>query len=313
MYTIVGSGFGLYGYVPALIEERAERVILPVAYRDRFERRAELSRYRAAVRWVDDHDAAFAEATGVVIALSPSLQPAAASRAVARANVRELVLEKPIAVTPDQATRTLRLAGDRRVRVGYTLLHTDWYPAFRSALAARDCARASVKWRFMAHHFKQGVVTWKRFHSEGGGVLRFYGIHLIALLADAGYVGVEHSRLASGTPDEPERWRATFSGPGLPLCAIAIDSRALTDRFAIATEGGTSASVVVDSVDPFASEHAIAGQDRRVAPVVRLIRSFHDEDGRWNHLYAATQALWGEVEARTDCADAAPAVTVSKT
>lgn len=312
MYTIVGSGFGLYGYLPALIERGAEGVILPVAYRDRFERRAELDRYRDAIHWVEDHDAAFAAASGVVIAVSPSLQPAAASRAVAQSNVREIVLEKPIAITPDQAMATLRLAVDRRVRVGYTLLHTDWYQAFRTALAVPDCARVHIQWHFMAHHFRHGIDTWKRFHGQGGGVLRFYGIHLVALLADAGYVSVAGSQLETGPPDEPERWKAAFSGPGLPPCAVDLNSRAPSNRFAIIADGGVSASAVVDEVDAFASEAGTAGQDRRVASVVRLIRSFGDEDERWNRLYAATNLLWAEVEARTGRSAAAAIGTASR-
>ena len=309
MYTIVGSGFGLYGYLPALIEQRAEDIVLPVAYRDRFEHRAELARYREAIQWVDDHDAALANATGVVIAVSPSLQLEAASRAVSRPNIRELVLEKPVAMTPDQAMRTLQRVGDMRVRVGYTLLHTDWHPAFRAALATPGCARISIAWRFMAHHFRHGIVTWKRFHSQGGGVLRFYGIQLIALLADAGYISVEHSTLAIGVADEPERWQATFSGHGLPVCTVDVDSRAPSNRFSIAAEAGASA--VIDDVDPFALERATTGQDRRVAPIVRLMHSFDDEDFRWNRLYAATNTLWDEVEARTSRAAVAPAATVS--
>lgn len=312
MYTIVGSGFGLYGYLPALIEQRAEGVILPVAYRDRFERRAELARYREAIRWVGDHDAALATATGVAIAVSPSLQSEATSRAVSWPNVRELILEKPVAVTPDEAMRTLRLAADRHVRVGYTLLHTDWHRAFRAALTSR-CARVSITWHFTAHHLRHGIVTWKRFHSQGGGVLRFYGIHLIALLADAGYVAVEQSKLAIAVPDEPECWQAAFSGPGLPLCMVDVDSRAKSSRFAITAEGGVSESIVVDAVEPFALENERSGQDARVAPVVRLVRSFGEEDGRWNRLHAATQTLWGEVEASTGRAGVATAGTVAKT
>ena len=34
MFTVVGSGFGLYGYLPALLEAFEDPVALPVAYRD---------------------------------------------------------------------------------------------------------------------------------------------------------------------------------------------------------------------------------------------------------------------------------------
>jgi len=44
-----------------------------------------------------------------------------------------------------------------------------------------------------ADHFKNNKDNWKRDHKQGGGPLRFYGIHLIAVLAELGYTSSRQS------------------------------------------------------------------------------------------------------------------------
>src|SRR5687768_8509582 len=97
MYAIVGSGFGLYGYLPALVEGLGETVALPRAAEARARARPELGRALEGVHWVDDLDAALALATGVVIATPPGSQLEVAGRCAGLANIRTMVLEKPIA------------------------------------------------------------------------------------------------------------------------------------------------------------------------------------------------------------------------
>ena len=51
---IVGSGFGLYGYLPALVEVGKMNVILPGRYKDKFLARSELKIYADYIHWVSD-------------------------------------------------------------------------------------------------------------------------------------------------------------------------------------------------------------------------------------------------------------------
>ena len=54
MFAILGSGFGLYGYLPALVEGCEQPVVLPERYRARFDERSELARFAINVQWEDD-------------------------------------------------------------------------------------------------------------------------------------------------------------------------------------------------------------------------------------------------------------------
>src|ERR1700682_547845 len=128
MFTIVGSGFGLYGYLPALIETFGEPVVLPQAYREKISARPELRGYLDDIRWAADMQAALGTATGAVVATPPRRQQEVVTLCQGLPALSMLVLEKPVAVTPAAANEmlhALRRAG-KRFRIGYTLLHTDW-------------------------------------------------------------------------------------------------------------------------------------------------------------------------------------------
>lgn len=299
MFTIIGSGFGLYGYLPALVEGLGESVALPRACEAAVRARPELEVTLRGIRWVDDGEAALAAADSVVIATPPRRQFEVASRCIALPGVRRLVLEKPLADTPARAAELLStaLSAGKRLRVGYTLLQASWHESLAWPVAGEAGDAVSVAWTFMAHHFSHGVDTWKRRHAEGGGVLRFFGIHLVALLADRGYATVRRSTLEGELPGEPERWTAVFAGARLPDCHVAMDSRCAATRFEIAHRTATGQRTVLSMGDPFEAERPRAGGDRRVGTLERLLRTFDLDDRPFHDLYARANALWQRVEA----------------
>ncbi len=302
MYTIAGSGFGLYGYLPALVERLGERVILPRAYESKLRARPELSDYLGSIQWVDDTESALAMATGIVIATPPSIQPHIVAKCLRFARLERMVLEKPLAVTPSTAFEViaaLRLSG-KRFRVGYTFLHTPWSSGLAWPRRGQPDERVTISWTFMAHHFSKALVTWKRRHAEGGGALRFYGMHLLALLARLGYCKAERSVLCGEDRGDPEQWRCLFSGPGVPPCGVELDSRSPTGSFLVTTgRGGGARMALVDLEDPFqgsAQPAQIGTADRRIDVLKHLLDSFSSADDACYDLYDRVNALWRDVE-----------------
>ena len=100
MIAILGSGFGLYGYLPALIDGCAERVVLPERYRTRFCERPELARFTSNVQWRHNETKVLDCASGVVLALQPNNQSEWIPQCLARTNIERLLLEKPLAQSP---------------------------------------------------------------------------------------------------------------------------------------------------------------------------------------------------------------------
>ena len=71
---IIGAGFGLYGYLPALIEVGEKNIILPARYKDKFSARSELQIYAGYVQWVSDERVMLEMVDTIVLALPPGYQ-----------------------------------------------------------------------------------------------------------------------------------------------------------------------------------------------------------------------------------------------
>lgn len=301
MFAIVGSGFGLYAYMPAIVGALGERVAMPSRYRARFDERRELAPYAASIEWCADETAALAQATGVVVAQRPEDQESWIRRGVELRNIERVVLEKPLARTPEAASRAQRALArsGKRFRIGYVFRFTEWGERFLASAKAGACDALSIDWRFHAHHFRHDLANWKRSHAAGGGVVRFYGIQALALLAEAGYDVVDTSRTESRAPDEVERWRARFTGPGLPPCDLNVDSRSDTTGFRVVASTRAGNKVLATSSDPLATsgdQLGTSGQvDHRIGVLGELCRTL--EHGQtFPGWYDAVLDLWDEAE-----------------
>jgi predicted dehydrogenase len=305
-FTILGSGFGLYGYLPALLE-LGHRVALPIRYQSVVGGRQELSQFMPRVDWCADVEAALATADSVIVALRPVDQANWIPRLARMPNIRQFVLEKPIAPAPDLAASLLAELEcfGKRYRVGYTFRLLPWARQLRLALG-EGVEGVSLDWAFLAHHYRNDLASWKRYDSEGGGALRFYGIHLIALLAELGYDDVSASMTWGASDAETQRWKATFTSPSRAPFTVNIDSRASETLFRIVlheasngTDQGTD--IVVNQQDPFSGERSTSpqGRDIRVAVLERLCRSLSEDDDDHARRQQAIIRLWTRVEERS--------------
>lgn len=292
MIAILGAGFGLYGYLPALVEGCGERVILPEKSRGQFEARPELARFAAAVQWERDANAALMRADGVVLALPPSAQAQWIPQCLHNPRIKYLLLEKPLAPSPTEASAIWAdvVHSSKAIRIGYTFRFTDWAKDLCAAISGSGTRTLSIEWNFHAHHFRHDLASWKRSHAAGGGAIRFYGIQLIALLAEIGYCEVVVSRGSGRSEDEIENWMAIFAGPALPECAVTVRTRSPKAEFRI-----TGRTLEVTQSDPFENSWA-TDLDRRIAPLTALCQTLWQPENGESVWYERTIALWREVE-----------------
>lgn len=302
MFTIIGSGFGLYGYLPALLLDKECSVVLMVGMREKLQARAELSRFIPQIFWANSLEDALSQADGVVIAVPPRQQMQLVEAVLRHPNIQRLVLEKPLAPNPStaQAILDLVIAAGVQVRVGYTLLYTSWWGAQQWPSKANGCTKVFVRWTFMAHHFLHELENWKRMHIEGGGVLRFFGVHLLAMLSAVGYTEVICSKMEGLHEAEPEAWDAIFSGYDLPNCHVHINSRYQHSEFKIVSFGNNGWSDIMHDIDPFSSEQRIDEQDKRITVLHKLLQSFDEDDAQHHTIVKCINQLWLQVEAFTD-------------
>jgi predicted dehydrogenase len=299
-FAVLGSGFGLYGYVPALILGCHQQVYLPERYRIGLRERIDVRHFEDMIQWRSDDAAVLKEADAVVISRRPQDQEQLLRHCVEIPNIRALVLEKPLGVTPGSALTALdALEGSgKSYRIAYVFRYVPWAVQLKQALERHEI-NGSVKivWRFRAHHYAHALENWKRSVSEGGGALRFFGIQLIGLLAELGYRNAATVQFASSGRDECEAWSAEFSGEGLPRCRIDVETNSAERQFLIETDESGAGSVrIVDLEEPFQQCARTGNFDRRVAALTELCRELIDGRDTSYGWYRESVALWDQCE-----------------
>jgi predicted dehydrogenase len=302
---IVGSGFGLYGYLPALVEAGKKNVILPDRYKDKFLARSELKIYADNIHWVSDDVDMFEMADTIVLALPPEYQLDLVKKLIRFNNIKNLLLEKPLAVSPDKSSMLIDELEiySKKFRIGYNFRFTNWGVLISDLLndskQKSGISQVSILWEFLAPHYRTNLMVWKRFNSSGGGALRFYGIHIIALLAELGYTNVSFSKKIGPNSNEVTKWVAIFLGDGLPNCDVIVDSAATKDKYIVSTTVGYKKSLLFDKQAPFdriGHSHVFRGQDIRLTYLVDLCKSLFDEAENSCVWYKKTIHLWRLVE-----------------
>jgi hypothetical protein len=306
MFAILGSGFGLYGYLPALVSGCGQQVVLPERYRSRFHERPELARFLSGISWARDEASAVEGCSGVALVLRPADQEVWLERCLARADLKYLLLEKPLARNPESAQRALDMliGSGKAFRIGYVFRLTSWGCRLLSVLGAEPYqGKLSIQWNFNAHHYQHDLNNWKRFVTTGGGVIRFFGIHILALLAEIGYRNIVMSTTSGASLDEIDRWSAVVSGVGLPECNIVVDSRSSAASFQVVCVSGTNGRLDVSErlATPFDADQpldagSLTGLDPRVSLLIELCRSLLAVAENEYDWYQHTLELWRSAE-----------------
>jgi predicted dehydrogenase len=297
-YTIIGGGFGLYGYLPAILEDPNASVVLPEEYRQKIESRPDIAAYSARIEWLPSIDAALGAASFVIVAVPPSSQEQVIQRTLSYPDIQALFLEKPLAPEPGRSAELLEsvIRAKKRIRVGYTFFFTTWYRQLKASLR-EPAAELRISWLFTSHHVRFNQDTWKKHHLIGGGVLRFFGIHLVAVLASLGYDSASTRILNGRASGQPTLWEAEFSGFGLPPCEVIVSS--VSDRIEFGVQvlrPGGRAAMDFFSESPFGEPHLDSTPDYRIAILRQLLESLYERDEEYLSIYRATNSLWKMAE-----------------
>ena len=295
MFTIFGSGFGLYGYLPAIIYGLKEGVCLPEKYIDTIRNRPDLKQLEDKIIWVEDEATAIRLADKVVISVNPGSQVDIVRKCLCLNFSGCFFLEKPLARSPKEAESLLGLLESHEADyfIGYSFLYLE---ILQDILKNRNIENTiQIEWKFMAHHFANNLNNWKRRTDEGGGVLRFYGIHLIALLTVLDYSQVVSSKLVGDKLEEPSIWEAEFSHSEAENCKIIVDSRSEEDCFIVKLDS----EVVLNLADPFdLNDLLVSGVDRRFSLLVNFLKDIKGLKSKF-FLYKSINQMWSLIEKNT--------------
>jgi predicted dehydrogenase len=301
--AILGAGFGLYGYLPAL-HAISCRIILPERYRATIQNRIELAYLVSSITFVQTENEAIDLADVLIVARRPIDQLGLVRGLLHRKNPHRLLLEKPLAPNPVAASALLGQleASGKIVRVGYLFGYTDWGQQLVSR-AEELRGDLQIKWLFRAHHYAVDQYNWKRAEIDGGGALRFYGIQLISLLAALGFDQVRASSVSAKQHGEAVTWRATLANPCGARCQLEVETDAPQTTFAVTAP---ALGMMISRQDPFSA--APDDQDRRVPLLVQLCRAFLFTERATDPSDRAAIDLWRAIENVTVREGNAPAI-----
>ena len=100
-FLIIGSGFGIYGYLPA-VYKNSKKIFLNIKYKKKIEKRGELIRYLKRVVWYFDIKDINNKIDYVIIAQNPK-QQFLITKNITFLKPKHLFLEKPISNTPNKS------------------------------------------------------------------------------------------------------------------------------------------------------------------------------------------------------------------
>jgi hypothetical protein len=302
VWGILGGGFGLYGYLPAVACRTGDRIHTLRRYQETIRRRADIKTYEDRVIFEKDIGAILNKCNALAVAVRPADQEQLLNEVFDLGWKGKIILEKPLARNPGLADALLQrlMAADIDFRIAFTLNVTPWSARLAQFLAANETEEVTldIEWQFHAHHYRRDLDIWKRHPSQGGGATRFYAIHLIALLAGLDLTTpLRYSRLITGLDDEPE-CRFAVSG-ARRTAAVKCNSRWEGEPgFSIRGTVAGAAAFEVKLGDPFGDIDGVHGihADGRIQYLLQILESFDGVPHGDARFYVGHVKLWSELE-----------------
>ena len=201
MYTIVGKGFGLYGYLPATILNGFD-LVLSNEYKSDIQKRGDINKFINFIQWTKSIKEAIYLSDNIILAIPPKEQFKFLLENEKLISNKTIFLEKPIACSPKQSAILLKFLEEKKIKfyVNYSFIYLDWFKKlFNKINSLNSNFNIKVNWEFKAHFIKTNVMNWKSDSQSGGGIIRFYGIHLIAVLTALEYENYKIIKLKDNT------------------------------------------------------------------------------------------------------------------
>lgn len=174
MIGIIGGGFALYGWLPALCQFYPnETILLEERHKSKFEQRPELQQYKNRIEWIksDKNVSFFSEL--LILAIPPHQVYQYLPVLKAAPQLKKLIVEKPICETPEKSEEFIKTIEDKGIKIcsSYLFFYTDW---FKELDPNKQYLISWVKSN------DNPSDSWKLNYNLGGGDV-YYKIHLLAL------------------------------------------------------------------------------------------------------------------------------------
>ena len=182
---IIGSGFGLYGLLPAFNYIKDCQVICICGKQtDRLLRYCEdINLKNIYSDWKEMLENE--ELDAVALAVTPNAQYEIAKVAIEKKI--NIFAEKPLAANYEQARELLELASKNKIihTIDFIFPEIEEWQKVKTIIDEKTCGKLrhiSVNWDFLSYDIENQISTWKTKVKEGGGALSFYFSHALYYL-----------------------------------------------------------------------------------------------------------------------------------
>lgn len=174
---ILGGGFGIYGYLPATCEKGWNVTTLD-RYRKIIERRSELENYIERVQYEAEDSLDVGVFDAIVLARTPTKQfDFLKSNTGYRGHY---YLEKPLGADIHMYKSALELIQENKLKftIAYLFRFQEWFGHLISM--KNELSNVNLIWTIR----KNSINSWKLDAHKGGGLLSYYGVHVLSLIVD---------------------------------------------------------------------------------------------------------------------------------
>ena len=183
--AIVGSGYGFYVIYKALMRIQNIEVV-SVCARDQVKLK-KIYKNEDIVFFSSWKKMLITQKIDLLaIATIPNVQSKLLlSKEIKRSKIKYFFVEKPIAENYKIAKRIYNLyKNNKNFIVDFTFLETDVFKKFKKLLKnnIQSLNKINISWKFKSHYNKFKYKTWKINKKLGGGIIKFYLIHLLDYL-----------------------------------------------------------------------------------------------------------------------------------
>lgn len=286
MIGVLGGGFGLFAWMPALAQFYPnETILMESRHKEKFNLRPELQQYKDRIKWTTTKKL-FNESELLIIAIPPDKVFNYLSLINQSLSIKRIIIEKPICEDPDKSERFISVVEQKGIKMcsSYLFFYTKWYEELQKWLHSlnNQYNLILIQWMLKTPHIKE---TWKEQEELGGGVIKFYGIHLISVLSHLGY---KLDNIQKNTKNEFFAEFCHKIPETFPNIIINVVINAEDNLFMLRNRNKEK-SILLKT--PFGEENNLEN-DNRIPYLIKLLNDF----SYMSLITKKTNQLWKEIE-----------------
>ena len=287
----LGSGFALYGYLKYFSFKKCNLYTLE-KYKTIIKKRSDLNIIYSKIIFKKNDKELLDHCNEVVVARRPIDQEKFIKYILKKKiNLKKYYFEKPLCSNPKKSLKILyKLKKNKfNFNIGYLFFYTEFYKKI-----IRTCKHnINVNWEFMSYDLKKNKTSWKFNLSKGGGPLRFYGIHLIAILSKKYKKFANISSEITFKKNIPIRWKCNILTSSKKKIEISINTFSKKNKFTILS-GNKS---LYNSSSPFSNYQKYRKKDYRIKYIDYMISDLRKKNNY--KIYKDSMTLWKKIEDKT--------------